>query len=55
LKAKKAATKNPGMAMINGIPAKIDKDVASKAQAVEAIRKSRMTDFVEPNGTYVNK
>jgi hypothetical protein len=39
------------MAMINGIPAIIDKDVASKAQTVEAIRKSRITDFVEPNDT----
>jgi len=51
LNAKKAATKNPGIAMINGIPAMIDRDVASKAQTVEAIRNSKMTDFVGPNGT----
>jgi hypothetical protein len=51
LNAKKPATTNPGMAMMIEIPAIKDKDNANKAQAIEATRNSRMTDFVEPKVT----
>jgi hypothetical protein len=48
LNAKKPATTKPGIVMMIDNPAIRDKDIAKRAQAIEATMNNRMTDFVKP-------